>query len=39
MRALWSAMTIRLLALVALGVVIGHLGTMLYIARRWPWGM
>ena len=20
------------------GVVIGHLGTMLYIARRWPWG-
>jgi hypothetical protein len=21
------------------GVLIGHLGTMLYIARRWPWGM
>jgi hypothetical protein len=20
------------------GVLIGHLGTMLYIARRWPWG-
>jgi hypothetical protein len=20
------------------GVVIGHLGTMTYIARRWPWG-
>jgi hypothetical protein len=21
------------------GVVIGHFGTVLYIARRWPWGM
>jgi hypothetical protein len=20
------------------GVLIGHLGTMAYIARRWPWG-
>jgi hypothetical protein len=21
------------------GVLIGHLATMLYVVRRWPWGM
>jgi uncharacterized protein YneF (UPF0154 family) len=21
------------------GLLVGHFGTMFYIARRWPWGM